>query len=218
MRAQPNWVGGVLSAFGAGLLTAAGFPPVDMPWLGLAGVVVGLWTFRRAPGIVWASLVGWAFGVGLFGVLLSWGLRFGTVAYGALVVSQAVWWIPVAVVAARSWARRRPFWWVVAVSATWTLSEAARARWPLGGYEWGQLGYLTHELPLRSAAGVVGTLGITALLVAGGAVVVAVGTERWPAKDLRRWSPLVVVLAMTVVLALAGARQWTNPSASSGSR
>jgi apolipoprotein N-acyltransferase len=61
---------------------------------------------------------------------------------------------------------------VLTISATWTLTEAARSRWPLGGYEWGQLGYLTHDLPLRSAAGLMSTSGLTALLVGACAAVV----------------------------------------------
>lgn len=156
-------------------------------------------------------MAGCGFGVGLFGVLLSWSLRFGTAAYAALVVSQAVWWIPVSVVAGRC-RPRSPLCWVLAVSATWTLAEAARSRWPLGGYEWGQLGYLTHDLPLRSAAGLVGTLGLTALLAVACATVMVAVTGPSRRTDAGRWYPLAAVTATMVVLALAGTRGWTQPA------
>ena len=50
-------------------------------------------------------------------------------------------------------------------------TRRARARFPLSGFEWGQLGVATADTPLRRAAAVVGVLGVTAALVAVAACV-----------------------------------------------
>lgn len=59
------WGVTVLAGTAAGVVTATGFPPVDVALLGLAGAVAGLWAFRCARGTVPALLTGCGFGLGL---------------------------------------------------------------------------------------------------------------------------------------------------------
>jgi apolipoprotein N-acyltransferase len=79
---------------------------------------------------------------------------------------------------------------------------------PLGGFEWGQLGTTAHGLPLLPAAAV-GTLGVTALLVALAAAGVSAACPTGPT---RRWRAPAVVLAVTVAAVAAGSVPWTEPS------
>jgi apolipoprotein N-acyltransferase len=213
MRAAPDrrprvatTVGGAAALAGAGLLTATGFPPVDRPVLGLVGVVVALGLLRRAPSLWQGAAGGLVLGLALFAAVLSWSGRFGLPAYAALVLSQALFVVPVGLAAA--WAARHgPGRLVVTVAAVWTLAEAARARWPLGGLEWGQLGYVWHGTPLRRLAASVGVLGLTGLTVAvcAGLAVLATtaGSRRAGSLPRRAWLPVVVAATALPVVLLA---------------
>lgn len=194
----------------AGAVTATGFPPADLAVLGVVGAAAGLWIAARSATAGSATLHGLAYSLAFYAVLFSWSARFGLVAYGVLVVIQAVFWIPVAIVASRM-PRRSPLVWVAVVTSTWGVVEAARGRMPLGGFEWGQLGVTAHSSPLGSAAAIVGTLGTTALLVAVAAAIVVVADRR-DAPVPRRLAPLVVVGIVAVATAAFGSITWTQPS------
>lgn len=196
----------------AGAVTAAGFPPADLAVLGVIGAAAGLWIAARSSTAGWAALHGLAYSLAFYAVLFAWSARFGPVAYGVLVVIQAAFWTPVAIVASRL-RRRSPVVWVAAVTSTWTVAEAARSRTPLGGFEWGQLGLTAHSNPVGSAAAIVGTLGTTALLVAVAAAIAVVADRRNAAMS-RRLAPLSVVGIVAVVAAALGSITWTQPSGS----
>ncbi len=95
------------------------------------------------------------------------------------------------------------------MTATWTLTEALRARVPLGGFEWGQLGTAAHGLPLLPAAAAAGAIGLTTLLVAlAAASVTAVN----PVRPSDRWRAPAAVLAFALVVVAAGTVRWTEPT------
>lgn len=50
-------------------------------------------------GVAGGVATAFAFAVGVFGSVLSWSARFGAPAYLALVAVQALWFVPVGVVA-----------------------------------------------------------------------------------------------------------------------
>ena len=65
---------------------------------------------------------------------------------------------------ARTWPQTQ--WWIAAVGG-WALMEAARVRFPVGGFEWGLVGYTIAPYPwARAAAQWVGTTGWGVALVA----------------------------------------------------
>lgn len=213
-----RWVLGVCAA-AAGVLGAGAFPPLDLAILGVVAAAFGLGAMGAARTRRGGAAVAACFALGYLGTLYLWSARFGLPAYLALTVSQASFLIPVGWVAAgRS---RRPAWrWIAAVSGTWTLVEAVRARVPLGGFEWGQLGTTAHGLPLLPAASVVGTLGLTALLAAlAASTVVAVRPARLPASaaaggsgTLLRLRAPGVVLVLAATLVGIGSASWTTPT------
>lgn len=213
VRPEPRAVAGRRWLLGAGAATfgvvaAGAFPPLDLAVLAVIGAALGLWFIGQARTRAGGAAVAAAHAFGYFAALYGWSARFGLPAYLALVVSQTVFFLPVGVVAARR-AMRSPWRWIARVTAVWTLAEALRARLPLGGFEWGQLGTAAHGLPLLPAAAVVGTLGLTALLVALAAASVAVAS---PAEPEGRWRPPTVVLAVIVGVVAGGSVGWTEPS------
>ena len=194
----------VALAGGAGVLASLGHPPASLPLAAVAGYAALLVVLRGSGAAVGAA-GGFSFGTTMFAVSLSWSARFGAPAVAALAVSQAVFLVPFGVAAGA----RLPRWrWVVATSATLTLSEAARARWPLGGFEWGQLGYVWHATPVRAFAALVGVLGLTALTAAASAVLATTPRPR----RRPRAGTAAVVLAVVAVASLAAARDWTAPA------
>lgn len=194
----------------AGAFAALAFPPGRLTVAAPVGVALGLVVLARLRH-GWSGAVGAAvWGAGFFAVLLSWSVRFGPPAYVALVAVEAALLAPVGwvAVAARRYGRLR---WIAAVTSAWILAEAVRARWPVGGFEWGQLGYVWSDAAWRDAAAVVGVLGLTGLTVG---VCALVASLSWPeplaAPGARRRALLAALLA-AVALVVASSVWWTRP-------
>ena len=190
----------VLALLGA--VTALGHPPYSAPVAAVAGLT-GALAVLRGSGRPASAAGGFVYGLGLFGTLLSWTGRFGGVALVAVVVTQAVFFAPVGLAASRARGWRS----VVAPAAALTLGEAARARWPLGGFEWGQLGYVWHATPVRSLAAVMGVLGLTALTAtAAAALALLAGRGRW------RLGWVYGAVTVAAVGSVAASVTWTVPA------
>lgn len=208
--ARSRWLLGAGAAV-AGVVAAGAFPPVDLAVLGILGAAVGLWLMGEARTRRGGAAVAAGFALGAFGALYLWSARFGLPAYLALVVSQALFLVPVGLVAAGR--DRRTSWrWIASVTGAWTLVEALRARLPLGGFEWGQLGNTAHGLPLLPAAAAVGTLGLTALLVALAAALVTAARPVASADRWHRWRVPTAVFGLATVAVVAGSVPWTEPT------
>ncbi len=194
----------------AGALAALAFPPRRLAVAAPVGVALGLVVLARlrlrrsgaAGAVVWAA--------GFFAVLLSWSVRFGLPAYVALVTVEAALLAPVGWVAvsARRHGRLR---WAAAVTSAWVLGEAVRARWPVGGFEWGQLGYVWSDAPWRRAAAAAGVLGLTGLTVG---VCALIASPSWPeplAAPRARRRALPAALLASVALVVTSSVWWTRP-------
>jgi apolipoprotein N-acyltransferase len=143
-----------LLAFAAGALTVFGFAPFHLALLPFATLAVLFWLWQRASTPRESFLVGFAFGMGLFGVGISWislaletfGVArvvafpgmLGLVVYLSLFPALAGW--AVARVAGPDTAPR-----LVAMAAAWALAEWLRGT-VLTGYGWLAIGY-TQLLP-----------------------------------------------------------------------
>ena len=210
----------VLAAVTLGAAHALSFAPWNLPWLQLIALAALFSLAQRAYTVRQAAWLGFGFGIGWFGVGVSWvyvsmheygqmpaplaGLATAAFCaflalYPALALAVAQWLSP----AAR--ARRL----LLALPAAWAASEWLRGVL-LTGFPWLASGYAHSDGPLAGYAAVVGVYGIAwiAAFVAGCAALLV---------D-RRGVPTRALIAAALGAAgllLAGqvlsARSWTSP-------
>lgn len=130
----------LLAAAVAGVLGQTAFPQTVFAPGGFLGIVALLWLLRDIPPRQ-GALIGAVFGVAFFGPMLAWLGPFGWYAVVALAASQAAWLAGFGWLAAWGrWGRREPGG-AFQVAVWFAAIELARATVPLGGFEWGSLGY-----------------------------------------------------------------------------
>jgi apolipoprotein N-acyltransferase len=159
--AGADWTAPAL-AVTSGLTLLLAHPPVGRWWMTLLAPALLVAALHRRP--AWAGRLGALAGVAAFGPMLSWlVLPAGYLGWGLLVATQAAY-VGLLGLAIRPWLRSR--WLPVAAAVLWTGMDAWRAVFPLGGFEWGAIGYAHVDgswmLPV---ARVLGGRGITLLTV-----------------------------------------------------
>lgn len=205
-RISARWPVTVLAAVAGGAATALAFAPVHVVAFAILGPALGLWAFAQARTGRRGAVSGLAYGLAFAYTAYIWMLELDLIAYIVLSLLQAGFWALTGAVTARI-SHLRPGWWVAGVTATWTLVEALRARGPATGFEWGQLGLSTADTVLRRGAAIVGTLGMTALLVAIAAGLAALAMDR----RLRSVVSLAVSTVALVAVVVLGSFMWTTP-------
>ncbi|HYA60194.1 MAG TPA: apolipoprotein N-acyltransferase, partial [Burkholderiaceae bacterium] len=205
-------------AAGAGLLHALAFAPANLPWLELVALGVCFGLALRANSARCAFAIGLTFGVGWFGVGVSWvyislhhygGLwpwlaalaTGGLVAFLALYPALAL--AAAATIGARATARR-----MLAIVAAWTLSEWLRGI-VLGGLPWLSTGYAHTDGPLAGYAPLVGVYGVGA----AAALVMAAPLWAWFRTDRTVSMALAGTLASVALLGagqLLRERTWSQ--------
>ncbi|HEX3326571.1 MAG TPA: hypothetical protein VHV50_06220, partial [Actinomycetota bacterium] len=142
------------------------FPPANVApvaWVALTPLLGAARGTRAGRG----AGLGLAFGIGFFGVLIYWFSIVGWLAWGLAVLLEGSF---VALFGA-AWAvvsrRFRGAIGVPAAAALWVASDLLRARFPWGGFTWGELAQSQHNLAwmLKSAA-IAGGWGTAFLIVA----------------------------------------------------
>ncbi|MHB8746484.1 MAG: apolipoprotein N-acyltransferase [Gammaproteobacteria bacterium] len=187
--------GGDSLALVAGASLPLAFAPFNFYLLGLLAPALLFWMWRDVtPGR--AAWRGWLFGLGQFGVGVSWvyisiytfghapvvvtlGLTVAFIAflalYPAVLGALSLRWFPVD----DRW-RRLIVW-----PAAWALLEWLRG-WLLSGFPWLAIGYSQTDTPLAAYAPVLGVFGVSWLLAVGAAAVTL----------LPRISAMLVLLAI----------------------
>ncbi len=147
----------------SGLLLFLAFPPVDLGGLAFVALIPLLWAWRDADPTRAAGL-GFLTGLVFMGTLCSWIWYFGAVALVPFLVLQALYFAAAgAVVGGLARLGVRSVW---VTAAAWTVAEAVRDRWPLGGFAWGEVGDAMHNVAvLRTVAGVGGVALLTFVIV-----------------------------------------------------
>jgi apolipoprotein N-acyltransferase len=184
-----------VAAFVAGLLVAAGFPPIGWWPAAVAGtaLLTGICVGRRGREGAWLGLVA---GLGCFGLLLQWMRVVGIDAWLGLTLLQASFWVLLgAGLAVTSRLRGWPLW----AAGGWVLTETLRATVPWGGFPWGRLAHLTVDTPVVGTVAVAGPAGATALVAALGVLLAAAVVAAH--RGLLRRAALAGVLAALLVLA-----------------
>jgi apolipoprotein N-acyltransferase len=189
----------VLVLVGAAISVLA-FPPFGPGWLIVFGVAFYLAGLRLARSRKIGVALGAVYGLAFHGGVMWWTSELGLIASLPLIVALAVytslyaWWVT-------GYNDLEPGRWLLVYVGGWAVMELFRYRWPLNGLEWGANGYaLSDQAWTRFPAGLIGTSGLTILVVAiAGTGLLAV---------LRRWDRTVTVVAGVVGLILVSAVGW----------
>ena len=202
-----------ISALG-GVVVALGFTPTWWWWLLPLGVsafyLVALLARPR-----FALLCGAVFGFVFNLITFRWIDVRGVYVMVALAVFMSLWYALVALVVS---ALRQTKIWGFAGIAAWMGMEWLCARVPFGGFGWGRLAYTMAESPLRGLYPLVGSTGVSLLIVAfcvtGTWMVLPLvkGERKTPGR-----TPLLsgaVILLVSFAGGIGG--QWYDPGASGG--
>ncbi|MDP2774998.1 MAG: apolipoprotein N-acyltransferase [Nocardioides sp.] len=188
-----------LLALAAGLTLSLAFEPVALPVL-VPFAVGALFLSTRGLRARAGWLPGLAFGAGFYFTHIFWMQEsIGADAWVALAGIEALFYGALGAVSAVLHQRRLwPAWLAVA----WVAVEVLRSGWPFSGMPWGRLSFAMVDTPLAPALPYVGSVGVSLLLAAMGAllawVVVAGSRERLVAGAVT-----VGFVALTLVPALA---------------
>ena len=187
------------------LLMWAAFPPIGFGALAFVAPVPLFLAIRSIERASIAIALGFAWGAAFFGLLLTWLMVLGFVAWFPLAILMgsftaayvALIWV------FRLWTPWR--WWLIAVGG-WVAMEYVRGRFPFGGFPWGDIGYPAAGLP--GAIGSVqwiGPAGWTVLVVAFAAGLTLVLEHH---KD---WRMIVDSASVILLLVIAGAFLGPSP-------
>ncbi|MDH4116872.1 MAG: apolipoprotein N-acyltransferase [Acidimicrobiia bacterium] len=190
----------------AGAMLLLAFPPYGQAYLTVPAVALLLWALRSAPSRGVAIWSGSIFGLVFFGFLFPWLTELGLVAFVPLWLMQSAYFAGIGWVV---WRARGLVGgsWVAVVAGLWAGMEFLRGRFPLGGFEWGFLGYPMGEYSwTRGATQWIGTTGWSVVLVAVAAALVHGAASR-------RWALAASGTGVAALLTVAGG---VFPSVASG--
>jgi apolipoprotein N-acyltransferase len=196
----------VLYALIAGAVSALGFAPVSWWPLLLVTFAMLCELLDRNKALWRSAMIGWAFGVGQFVIGLNWIATsftyqsnmppwLGWVAVVLLSLYLAVY--PAIATAVAWWfGRDNRVVMVMVLGGAWAITEWLRSI-VFTGFPWNPAAAALAPTPLIQVTALIGTYGLSGLVVLlSGAV--------W-LEYYRKWLPLVVILAVTVLL-------WLLPS------
>lgn len=165
---------GALVALVAGSLSATAFAPLGLwPMMPLALLLL-VWLLDPVTKAKRAGLLGWLFGMGHFTVGLNWIATAWT--YQAAMPAWVGWAaVPIlsfylavypAIATALAWklGREKPLITLLALAGAWVITEWLRGTM-LTGFAWNPIGAAFVDTPWRAAASVIGTYGLSMLMV-----------------------------------------------------
>ena len=163
-------------AAASGVVTALAFAPFGLwplAFLGVLGVLAVQW--RASWGL--SAIIGLAYGLAFFIVLLPWMTVIGVDAWLLLAAYCALWNTALGAIVGPVSRIRGAAWWV---ASAWVVMEALRGRVPLGGFPWGELAFSQGNSPVAGLGSLAGMVGITFVIVLiAGLVIEATRTRHW---------------------------------------
>ncbi len=175
----------------AAFLLVLSFPPVGWGVLAGPALFLFLWELRSGRHPVSTGLV---FGLGFLSGLIWWISRLGFIAFAPLAGVFSLYFLLYGFLLGKAASWELWCWWLAAVGG-WALLEMARVRFPVGGFEWGLLGYPMGEYAwARGAAQWIGTTGWGVVLVGLAAGLVAAVESR--RVSFLSWAPAAACVAL----------------------
>jgi len=211
---------GLPAAAGAGVLHALAFAPWNLPWLQVLALAVLFMLAARAGSVRAAALLGFAFGLGWFGVGVSWvyismhvyGLMPAVLAGAATAAFCAFLALyPALALGLAHWLAPSPLMRLALVlPACFALTDWLRGTL-FTGFPWLAGGYAHTEGPLAGFAPVLGVtgIGLLAALLAGALALLSLPLARRGVHGTL-WSAAVVASILAGGL-LLGSQRWTQP-------
>ena len=194
----------MLLALAGAVISVLAFPPYGPGWLIFFGIGLFLIAIRDVETRKQGLLVGSVYGLVFFGGLMWWLAELELIAL-ILVPLQAAflaayaWWL------ARYNQRPAGVWLTLAVGG-WAVMELIRYHYPFGGLEWGAAGYALAEVgTLRDPASLVGTSGLTVMIVLTAALVALRVDGKWTA----RLTQVLVIYGVVAVLTVLAQPSFT---------
>ncbi|MCH7844661.1 MAG: apolipoprotein N-acyltransferase [Acidobacteria bacterium] len=181
------------------LLLWAAFPPLDLGPLAFVAPIPFFWAIRRVERGPDAVALGFLWGSVFFGGLLYWISVLGFIAWFPLTIALGAYFAAYGFIvwSFRLWPAWR--WWLIAIGA-WVGMEFIRARFPFGGFPWGNIGYSAAGFsPLLGTVQWVGPVGWSMLAIALSAGVVLMFEDR-----VHNWRFVVDPAVVILLLAIAG--------------
>ncbi|WP_240325578.1 apolipoprotein N-acyltransferase [Sphingomonas mesophila] len=207
-------LGALALAIGLGAASALAFEPVGWWPLMIAAFALLCALIASAESLKRALLIGWGFGVGQFVLGLNWiatAFTFqakmpawlGWVAVVLLALYLAVYPMLAAGLAWR-FGRARPLALVLALGGGWAITEWLRATM-FTGFAWNPVGVTLVDTPWRAPSALIGTYGLSALVVLAGGMAWLASRKAWRA-------PAAFAATALLLLALPFPRLTENPS------
>ena len=186
-----------------GALLAAARPPLDIGPLACVAFIP-LFVAWRGRGA--RATAGYAFvaAAAYYALLMSWSWYFGTIAIVPLVAALGTYWA--AAGAGLGWLRSRGVANPFLTAAVWVLAEATVARFPLGGFSWGEVGYAFHNIEVgRALASDGGVELVTFFAIALNGFLADALVQVWNHRRVRRtaWVQVAAGLAVVALLPIA---------------
>lgn len=182
----------VVAALIAATFSVLAFPPFGPGILIVPGITMFLVAVRFCHTRREAFWVGWLYGTVFFAGFMWWLAELELIAL-VLVPVQGLffavfaWWLA-------RYNRTSPGQWLLLAVGGWGFMELIRYHYPVGGIEWGAAGYaLSDSILTRFPAAVIGTSGLTIVVVLTAASLTLAFTRYW---SRAAWVGVGVVVAV----------------------
>lgn len=159
----------LLAATLGALAVSAAFPPLGWWWSAPLGVAL-IAASAHGASVRLSAVAGAVAGAVFAGTSLVWLTSVGPDAYLAVTLLFAIWWAPMLAAMRLTMGVRA---WPLLVPAVWVAQEWARSQWPLGGFPWARLAYVSVDSPLAVLIPHLGVYGLTYVIAALGSLLAA---------------------------------------------